>query len=218
MGDAELVALQAGGNVGVGLGVHIRIDPNADRCALAQTGRHVVEHFEFGFAFDVEAANAQFERAAHLGAGLADPREDHPRRRDAGGQHAFEFATGDDVKAAAGPGKDLQDAQRGVGLHGIADLHLAAGKAALVRGQSRQHGGLGVDEQRRAVCAGQVGHAQVLDIQVSPAVADAGVAGQQWSGHGWAGAEEARAGAAGVGVGVPEPGNSLRRVWGRVAR
>ena len=77
-----------------------------------------------------------------------------------------EFAAGDDVKAAAGLRKHLQHAQGGVGLHGIADLRVAPGKAALVGGQRRQHGRFGIDEQGRAVLAGQFAQADLLDEQL----------------------------------------------------
>ncbi len=52
-------------------------------------------------------------------------------------------------------GEHLQHRQGRVGFHGIADAGPAAGEAALVGGQRRQHGRLGVDEQRRAVLARQ---------------------------------------------------------------
>jgi hypothetical protein len=71
----------------------------------------------------------------------------------AGRQHALEFAARDDVEAAAGLCQHLQDGQRGVGLHGVADAALRPASAALVGGQRRQNGGLGVDEQGRAVRA-----------------------------------------------------------------
>jgi hypothetical protein len=63
---------------------------------------HFAEHFQLGLAFHVEAADAGFQRLAHLGAGLAHAREDHlrpgRRRRPA---HALQLAARHDVKAAA---------------------------------------------------------------------------------------------------------------------
>ena len=75
---------------------------------------------------------ARFERLLHLGARLADAGEHHPRRIDAGGQHALELAARDDVEAAAGFGEGLQHGQAGVGLHRVADQVVAAGERALL--------------------------------------------------------------------------------------
>ena len=53
-------------------------------------------------------------------------------------QHALELAARDNVKTAAGFGKQLQNSQRGVGFHRVADLRIAAGKTLLVGRQRRQ--------------------------------------------------------------------------------
>jgi hypothetical protein len=155
MGNAELVALQSGGNVRVRLRVDVRIDADADRRAHLLGQRHLVEHVELGFALDVEAGDAGGEGLTHLGARLADAREDDLPRIRAHGQHARQLTARDDVETAAGLGEHAQHAERGVGLHRVADQRLAALEAALVGGQRVEHPLLRIDEQRRAVRARQ---------------------------------------------------------------
>jgi hypothetical protein len=69
--DAELVALQPGGDVGVGAGVHIRVDAQAHACGAAGGQGHLGQHVELGLAFHVEAQHAGFQRAVHVGTALA---------------------------------------------------------------------------------------------------------------------------------------------------
>ena len=65
---------------------------------------------ELGFAFDVEEQDARLLSAAiHLPGLLADAGEDDTRKRFGRGTfHAFEFAAGDDVEAAAEPASSLR--------------------------------------------------------------------------------------------------------------
>ena len=148
--NAEFVAFEAGRDVGMGFGVHIGVHAQADRGHFPQVHRYGAEHIEFGFAFDVEAANAHLQGLLHLVTCFAHARKNHFGRVAPGGQHAGQLAARDDVKATTGIGKHLQDGQAGVGLHGVANLRLASGKATLVGGQGRQHGGFGINEKGRA--------------------------------------------------------------------
>ena len=52
-------------------GVHVRIHTDTDGSLGAEFKRHLIEHFEFRFAFYVEAANAGLQCGAHLRAGFA---------------------------------------------------------------------------------------------------------------------------------------------------
>jgi len=108
---AELVALQTRRNIGMRFRVHVRVDADADRRTQTQRQRYFAEHVQFGFAFDVEAADARLQRLAHFAARLADARKNDLGGLTACGQHAFELAARDDVKAAAGLDKYLQDAK-----------------------------------------------------------------------------------------------------------
>ena len=58
VGDAKLVALQSGGNIGMGLRVHIGVDADAHWCNFAARQGHIAQHIEFCFALDIEAGNA----------------------------------------------------------------------------------------------------------------------------------------------------------------
>ena len=53
--DAELVLFQTGGNIGMGLGVHVRIDSQRHPCSLAHVGRDGIEAMQLWNGFDVEA-------------------------------------------------------------------------------------------------------------------------------------------------------------------
>ncbi len=186
MGDTELVALEARGNVGVGLGVHVGIDTNADRCAQSHGLGHFAQHVEFCLALHVEAANADLQRLAHFCARLAYAGKDHLRRVAAGRNHALQFAGRNDIEAAAMAGEKLQDSERRVRFHGIADLHLAPSEPALVGTQGVQHGCLGIDVEGRAELPGQVGKAKALQLKRLVVVVQVGVAGQNgWVMDGW---------------------------------
>ena len=84
-GNTELGGLQARGDVGVGLGVHVRVDPQADGCLLAQAAGHQIEALQFGGRFHVEAEDAGVQGLLHLGFSLADPGEHHLAGIGAGG-------------------------------------------------------------------------------------------------------------------------------------
>src|SRR5690606_26850404 len=110
-GDAELVALEAGGDVGVGLRVDVRIDAQRDRRLLAEFAGDRVQVVELGGRFDVEAADAGLQRLAHLGTSLADAGEHHLVGTATGGEHAGELATRDDVETGAEAREYRQDAE-----------------------------------------------------------------------------------------------------------
>ena len=155
MRDAELVVLQAGGDVGVRAGVDVGVDAQADLRRAPFGHGHLRQQVQLALALDVEAAHAGLQRAAHLGAGLADAREHHLRGLAAGRQHAFELAGRDDVEAAAGLREGLQHGQAGVGLHRITKQVRPAGQRALVGGYSVEHRALRIHIQRRAEFARQ---------------------------------------------------------------
>ena len=177
----------------MGAGVDVGVDADADGRLAAQLHGNLVEHVQFVDAFDVEAADAGLQRLAHFAAFLADAAEDDPGRVGPGCQGALEFTAGDDVEAAAGLGKHLQHGQRGVGLHGEADQGVAAGKALLVGLQRAQHGGLGINEQRRAVLARQIGDGHAVDAKLVVGIVGQGRgAGELQGGHDGGASQEGR--------------------------
>ena len=71
VGNAKLVALQAGGNVGMRLCIHVGVDAQTDGGQHANLTSHCVEHLELALALHVEALDARQQGSAHLGAGFA---------------------------------------------------------------------------------------------------------------------------------------------------
>jgi hypothetical protein len=86
VGDAELVGAQPGRDVGMCLRVDVGIDAQADAGAPTRDARDLAQQLELADALDVEAEDVARERALHLGARLADAREDNPLRGDADGE------------------------------------------------------------------------------------------------------------------------------------
>ena len=112
MGHAKLVALEACGNIRVRFRVHVGVDAQTHRrCGAARQG-HFIEHIQLGFAFHVEAGDASLQGLAHFCAGFADTRKNHVLGLAPSGQHAFKFATRDDVKTTARTRENLQYGQR----------------------------------------------------------------------------------------------------------
>ncbi len=72
MRDAKFVAFEAGGNVRMGLGVHVRVYADAHRRPRAERQRHFAQYLKFALALDIEAADACLQGVAHFGTGLAD--------------------------------------------------------------------------------------------------------------------------------------------------
>ena len=148
--NAELVALESRGDVGVRARIDIGVDAQAHRRSAAQGARFLVQRIDLAQAFDVEAAHTGQQGLAHVGAGLANAREDHLRRVAASNQHPRQFTAGHDVKTAACLRKGLQHGQRGVGLHRVTQQMPPALQGPGVRRQCRQHGRARIDEERCA--------------------------------------------------------------------
>ena len=165
---------------------------------------HLAQHLELGFALDVEAADAGLAAPARISARvLPTPEKMMSRRLGADGQHALEFAARDDVEAAAGLREHLQHAERGVGLHRVADHRLAAREAALVGGQRVEH--RWPSNRRTAACrarAPSFGQRATSSTCSSPPLATRRGDGRAGGGHGVrTGGRGAGAGAAGGTVG-----------------
>jgi hypothetical protein len=74
--DAELRLLLARADVGVGLGIHVRVHPQRDRRLAADLAGDPVDVRELLLALDVEEQDALLERVGDLFVVLADARED----------------------------------------------------------------------------------------------------------------------------------------------
>ena len=119
-GHAELVLGEAGGNLGVGLGVDVRIDAQRDMGALPVRRRNPEMVSSSGSELDIEAEDALVERGAISSPVLPTP-EKVILPRDAGGARAGEFAARHHVHAGADFGEQGEHRLIGVGLHRIAD-------------------------------------------------------------------------------------------------
>ena len=75
-GNAELGALEAGGDVGVGLGIDVGVHAEGDGGPHAHGPRHLVEGAQLALGLHVEHENLGLQRLAHLVTGLAHTRED----------------------------------------------------------------------------------------------------------------------------------------------
>jgi hypothetical protein len=73
--DAELVFRLAGRDLGVGLGIHIRIDAHRHPGGLAHLGRDPRQLVQFRLGFDVETQDVLGQRIGLFGFGLADAGE-----------------------------------------------------------------------------------------------------------------------------------------------
>ena len=70
-GNAEFIGFQPRGDIGVGFRVHIGVDAQGNGRGFAQPRGDVVEPFQLGQAFHVEAFDACAQRVFHFGNGFA---------------------------------------------------------------------------------------------------------------------------------------------------
>ena len=130
--DAELGGLEPGGNVRMGFRIDVRIDAQRNRRPHAMGAGDLVQLFQLGGRFDVEAADADLQPVRHFQAALADARKQYLAGVAARSQYARQFAAGNDVEPGAQRGEQFKDGEVGIGLDRIADQG-AIGDA--VRGQ-----------------------------------------------------------------------------------
>ena len=115
----------SGGDLGVGLGIDIRIDAKRDTGRGAARTCNLAQRAKLGLRLDIEAENAGIERKRHLGARLADPGEDDLPRRHTSRQRPVYLAFRNDVSAGAELRERADDGEVGVGLDRIADKRVA---------------------------------------------------------------------------------------------
>ena len=124
LGDihTELVVLQTGGNIGVGLGVHIRVHPDGDGGFTVQFSGHQVEQFQLGGGFHVEAVNVGFQGGGHFVGGFAHAGKHDLVRIAAGPQYPLQLTAGNDIETGPATGQHVQYRQVGIGFYRITDL------------------------------------------------------------------------------------------------
>nr|ART36558.1 C435 [uncultured bacterium] len=210
--NAELVFLQASRDVGVGAGVDVRIHAQRDRCLHAQIERHLIQPFQLGGGFHVEAANAGRKRLAQLRGALADAGEHHPVGLAPGAQHARQLAARHHVESGAQARQHVQHGEVGIGLDGVADPVRLVAKRGVVGAVGSLDGGPRIDVTGRAETLRHGLQRDALQVQRAVAVLQ-GAHGAGWSG----GVDSAAGGAAGASGGGmysgpvwPQPDNSSR--------
>ena len=119
--DAELGLLHAGGNIGMGLRIDVRVDAQADRRLFADAGGDLVERGQFLVGLDVEHQDAGVERVFDFLFLFADSRKDDLLRIAAGFERAKQLAAGNDIEAASLLGECPQQRHVGIGLDGKTD-------------------------------------------------------------------------------------------------
>jgi len=162
---AEFRRLQAGGNVGVGLRIDIRVDAHGDGGLLASLAGDLVQQFQFAGGFHIEAIDVVLQRRAHFRARLADARKHHLARIAAGREHALQLSAGHDVEPGAKLSKQLEDRQVRVGLDGIADAGIAAGQRVAIAAVSGDKRAARVDVAGRAETFGDAGERDSFDAE-----------------------------------------------------
>ncbi len=124
--DAEFMLAQPGGYIRMRLGKDIGIDAQGKPRQPLVLARARGQQLQLRFALHVELEDAGFKRQINLRRRLAHAGEDHTagglgRRR----QHALQFTAGDDIEPRAARSQQLENRQRGVGLHRVADQVVA---------------------------------------------------------------------------------------------
>ena len=164
--DAELVRLQAGGNIRMRLRVDVRIH--------AQRHRRLLAHFAPATAFrrsssGIDSTLKHFTPAASASrissACLADAGKHGVLRFAAGGQHARQFAARHDVEAGAEAREHVQHREIAIGLDGDVHGRATAGASAGVRVPRLGERGARIDVQRRAELFGERDGGHAFGVQ-----------------------------------------------------
>lgn len=165
VGDAELVFLEAGRYVGMRLRVHIRIDAEGDRGLDTHQPGDGIDDTEFRFRFHVEHEDAGAEGVFDLLLGLPHARVDDAVGGESGPERAEKLAARDDVRAEPARCEMAEDADPGVGLHGVAGEMRHALERAVDGVNVTVERGVGVHIERRPVARGQTVERRVLRVE-----------------------------------------------------
>ncbi len=119
--DAELVLFKPRGDIGVGLGVDVRVDAQGHRRPHLKLAGDPGDLPQLLGGLDVEHENAGLEGLADFLEILAHPGINDFLGGDAGLGGPKEFPAADDVRPRAQPREEPQDGQVAIGLHRKAD-------------------------------------------------------------------------------------------------
>jgi hypothetical protein len=139
---------------------------------IAVGPRRLVKRLQLRHGFDVELENSRGETRLHLGRGLADPGEDDPRGRHAGGQRARKLARGNDVRSGAECGQGLDHRLGRIRLEGKADGGVEAGQRLPECSIAIGEGGCRVAVEGRADAVGDARERRVFRVQDMVAISE----------------------------------------------
>jgi hypothetical protein len=120
-GHAELVLAQAGGDVGMRLGIDVGIHAQRDRGPRPAGSGERRETPQLRLALDVELADPRVETEGQFLVRLPHPREHDVLGLEARARGLFQLTARDDVGARSHGGEDLEQLDRRIGLERIAD-------------------------------------------------------------------------------------------------
>ena len=163
--DAELVLLEPGGDVGMGLGVDVRIDPQGHPGLQLQAPGDAVDLLQLLGGLQVEQQDVRLEGRLDLLGLFAHPGIDDFRRVHPGRQRPVEFAAGDDVRPGAQPAEQPQNRQVGVGLHREADDMGKLGEGGVEDPVVMRQGAGAIEIKRRAHLRGDFSHRHVFAVE-----------------------------------------------------
>ena len=165
IGDAELVLGAPGGDLGVGAGIHVRIDAQRHAGDAPHAGGDGREHLQLLGALHVDLGDVLGQRQPQFAHGLADAGEHDVFGRDACVAGAAQFALADHVRPGAAGGEQAQHGQVVVGLHRVMDLRIHAVQGGLQLGQPGAHGAGGIDPGGGAQHPGDTGERHAFQQQ-----------------------------------------------------
>ncbi len=180
--NAELVFGFAGRDLGVGSGVHIRIDPQRDRDAAALARRDRGEQFKLGFGFNVYAQDAGVDGGRKLAFGLADAGEHDLPRRNARRESPRQFPSRHHVGAGAEPCQRCDHRLVGICLHGVAHERPHVREGASENLVMPRQGGGGIAVERRADLGRNAVERNVFGVKHASAISEVvhGAVGKRW--------------------------------------
>src|SRR5208337_2602387 len=156
-GNAELVLVQAGGDVRVRAGVNVGVYADSEFGGFAQMGGASAEHLQLGGAFHVEQENAGSKGKVDFLRQLADSGEDDlGGRLAANSQYALQFTAGHDIETTTQRCEQPKNREVRVGLHGVTDGVLAIAESFVELLVALAYGACRIDVQWRAVALGEL--------------------------------------------------------------
>ena len=172
LGDvhAELVVFQAGGNVGVGLGVHVRVHPNGDGRFPVQFAGYQIQQLQLRGGFHIETMNVGFQGCGHFIGGFAHAGKDNLVRIATGAQHPLQFAPGDDIEPRSTTSQYIQHRQVGVGFHRVTHLMRVVAEGFIEGQIMTLQSRTGIQVERRAEAIRQLLYGKFFGEQFTVAV------------------------------------------------